>query len=179
METITITEALSAVKLIEKKLEKKRAMIKENLIRYKHVPDPFTSDGGSKKALSQERQSITDLQTRLESIRAAIAKANLETAVTIDNDTKSLHAWLTWKREIVKNELASLTQWSNHVKAAIDQFSRTPQVMKDKEDKTVLVEMEPNLEYSELIKSIEALTQKLEKLDGQLSLKNATVTVNL
>ncbi len=45
MEKITITEALSEVNLLKKKIEKKKEMILANLAKFKHVPDPYEKQG--------------------------------------------------------------------------------------------------------------------------------------
>src|SRR5271154_1619796 len=104
MEKMTITEALSEVKLIEKKVTKKRETVMQNLVRAEHIPDAFVNEGGSNKVLTSEIQSIQDLSLRLEKIRASIARANLDHDITLNEKTKSIHEWLTWKRETAEKE---------------------------------------------------------------------------
>ena len=79
----TITEALAEIKTIGKRLEKKRESVKAYLARDSRVKDPLEKEGGSTEYVRKERQAISDLEKRVVTIRTAIAKSNLGTAVTI------------------------------------------------------------------------------------------------
>lgn len=93
MEKITITEALSEVNLIKKKIASKQNRITTALVRATHVADPFESEGGSKAMIKSELQGIHDLNRRLARIRAGISQANLETEITIGEDNRTIHDW--------------------------------------------------------------------------------------
>jgi hypothetical protein len=58
---LTITEALSEINLIKKKLVSKRGNVTQNLTRALHVKDPYESQGGSEAMIRAEVQSIADL----------------------------------------------------------------------------------------------------------------------
>lgn len=173
---ITITEALADIKLIEKKIESKKSFIAGNLVRVKHMPDPL---GDSRDSLTREVQSINDLQARLVKIRSAIAKANIESSITVGDRTKTIYDWLTWKREVATKEIDLYKSIYNGTKAAIDAAATRPQIYKDDQGNTHLVAIETALDYPEYVKKFESATETLEKLDGQLSLKNATIQINV
>lgn len=179
MEKMTITEALSEVNLIKKKIEKKISLVTGNLMRATHLKDPFESQGGSIAANKAEVQAVGDLNVRLIKVRSAIAKANLENKITIGDATRSIHDWLVWKREVSEGEQKFYTEVHTRTKAQIDQIAKQPSIYKDEEGKTHLVEFVPNVEYPEFLKKAEVLGDTLEKLDGQLSLKNATIVVEI
>jgi hypothetical protein len=177
MEKMTITEGLAEIKLIEKKMEKKKTMIVSNLTRFKQVKDPFEKEGGSQTTIRQEMQSVSDLQKRLENIRSAIAKANLFESVTVGAQTKSIYSWLIWKREILENDEKFKQSIVNQIKSQIDRQSVNPQVWKTEAGGVELCELILNADYGEQLKALENLGDIKEKLDGQLSLKNATVVI--
>lgn len=179
MEKMTITEALSEVNLVKKKVEKKSLNVLQNLIRAKHLKDPFEADGGSKKVNESEVQAIDDLNSRLIKLRAAISRANLDNSIAIDKTKMSIHDWLIWKREVSKSASEFAQKIPQLVKTHIDQVTRQPQVYKDSEEKTHLVDYEINIDYPGFIKRSERISDSLEKLDGQLSLKNATIVVEI
>lgn len=179
MEKMTITEALSEINLVKKKIEKKSLNVLENLIRAKHIKDPFESSGGSKKVNESEIQAIRDLNNRLVKLRAAISIANLGNEISVEGEGKSIHDWLIWKREVSKNEMDFSAKIPSLVKTHMDQVTRQPQVYKDDEGKTHLVDFEINVDYPEFVKENGKLQNILGKLDGQLSLKNATIVVEI
>lgn len=177
MEKMTITEALAEIKLIQKKNDKLRNHVLGNLVRAAHVPDPFDKDGGSQQANFAWLQSIKDSEARQLRIRSAIAMANLTTAITIKEETKTIFDWLTWRREIAETCATFYETIARNIKSRLDEMSSKPQVWKDTEEKTHLLQLIPNLSYPDKQAVALALRDKLEKLDGQLSLKNATIVI--
>lgn len=177
VDKITITEALSELNLIKKKVQKKRINVLNNVIRAKHVKDTLESEGGSKEFIKREAQGVEDLNNRFIKLKGAIAKANVETLITVNGKTATIHDWLIWKRDIAKEQITFTTDVGGGVKKHFDQVQRQPQIYKDSEEKTHLVEYEANIDYGEYLKITENLQDTLDKLDGQLSLKNATIVV--
>lgn len=178
---MTITEGLSEINLIKKKLESKRNAVHGALVRALHVPDVYEKEGGSRAFIVKETQAIHDLNTRLIKIRSEISRANLSTMITLNEDgvsaTQSIHNWLIWKREIAK-DVISFTQKVNHaVKMHVDSTSKQPQVYKDEKDQVALVKYEVNVDYPAWMRTQAQNSAFLEKLDGQLSLKNATTMI--
>lgn len=173
MEKMTVTEALAEVKLVLKKIEKKKQTVAQNLVRIEHDKDPF---GDTKLMVKSEIQSVQDLYKRLVSIRKAISKSNLETIVAIGNLTLSVTEWLTWKKEVYKplNELyaSTVSRSTELLKNASDR----PQLYKkEPQDEAQLVKVVSNVDVAQLTKYQEEILEVNEKLDGLLSLKNATV----
>jgi hypothetical protein len=179
MAKMTITEALSEVNLIKKRIEKKIEFLNQNLIRADHVKDPFESEGGTAKKNESELQAVDDLHGRLVKIRSAIATANLANEITIGEKTMSIHDWLTWKREVAERTMVLTASLHKLMKAQLDRNMQQPSVYKDEKGETQLVKLVPNFDISALLKRDEALTVTFETLDGKLSLKNATILIDV
>ena len=178
---ITITEGLSEINLIKKKLATKRANIHQITIRATHVPDVYEKEGGSRAHIDREMQSISDLYHRLIRIRSQISAANLVHVISITEEdltiSQSIHDWLIWKREIVKDEIGFFNNANHAIKMHLDTISKQPQVHKDEQGTIHLVKHEINVDYPKWIRYQANLNSILEKLDGQLSLKNAIIEI--
>lgn len=179
MEKITITEALSEINLIKKKIEGKKTEILNNLAKVAHVPDPYANQGGGFAANKAQLQSIKDLNSRLTRIRGAISGANIANTISIMGETKTINDWLTWKREISVIDSKFLMDLCTKSKANMDHWAKQPQVYKDDSGTTHLVKYESNIDYVEVLKESERTSEIFEKLDGQLSLKNATIVIEI
>lgn len=177
MEKMTITEALSEINLIKKKIEQKTKTVSQYLVSAEHFPDPYASEGGLEKFLRQEIQSLNDLKRRLTKVRSAIAKANLENEITVNEQTMLIHDWLTWKREIANDTGAFYSAVISTVNNQVNAATKNPQVYQNKEGKMELVKFKINVDLPSFIKAQEILEQTKEQLDGKLSLKNATILV--
>lgn len=179
MAQITITEALSEINLIKKKIAKKKETILGCLVRPSHLPDPFEKDGGSKDFVANETRAIEDLIKRWVKIRSSIAKANVEYMITIDGKSQSIYDWLTFKREIADDMIAFSNQIVGHLNAHSNRAANQPQVYKTDDGKTELVKYSVSVEQADWIRQNEMFTQQKEKVDGQLSLKNATIVIDI
>jgi len=147
-------------------------LILANLVRYDHVNDPL---GDSTKKLAEEYQAICDLEERDTKIRVAIQLANLNGTITINKENRSIFAWLCWRREVAKDAKAFAHNVHKRVKTNVDANAAQPKVYKDAEDKPSMCKLAVNVSYEQFLTLDENIESTLEKLDGQLSLKNATV----
>lgn len=179
MAQITITEALSEINLIKKKIQAKQTKIQGMLTQVEHLPDPWAQLGGASAVIKAEYQAIMDLQERLKSIRAGISQANLENTIHLGVRSLSIHDWLIWKREIYKPHEQFIKSVNSAVKSYIDQASKSPQVYKDDAGNVQLVKTKVNIEYPDWQRYEQELMEINEKLDGQLSLKNATIFIEI
>lgn len=178
---ITITEALAEIKTIGKRLESKRASINPYLIRQEGVRDPLEKTGGSEKFIREERQAIGDLEARIISLRRGIQAANDTTTVTINGVSRTISEWLTWRRDVAPHQRSFLA----NLRAALNQF-RAQAKQKDAalvSATAVTAETKPtdyvvNIDEAQLGVELEAIEDILGQLDGQLSLKNATVLID-
>jgi hypothetical protein len=178
-QIITITEALAEIPTISKRIEKKQEFIKSYLFRQSAVRDPHEKDGGSSVLIQRELQGIKDLQQRIIDIRSAIQEANAKHEITIEGVTRTIADWLTWRREIASGE-QSFTK---------SLFSQLQQIRQQAQQKGVNVLTSDKGEFSadfvininekELADKLENLEIVLGTLDGQLSLKNATILIEL
>lgn len=178
MSRMTITEALAELKTLEKRIGDKRDFVKKYLARQEMVRDPLEKDGGSARAIKAELQAIGDLMERRVAIRRAIALANQQTLVQVNGEERSIADWITWKRENLPTLKMLYQELSNNIAAirqsAQSQGKRTVEPQTQGADpKDIVV----HIDEKWLKEAIENLTEVEGTLDGQLSLRNATVFV--
>lgn len=172
----TITEALAELKVIAKRIEAKRVFVGNYLMRPEQLKDPLEKDGGSVTAIQRELQAIGDLEQNVVNIRRAIQLANEATLIVVSGKTRSIADWLVWRRDVAPGQqrfLEALRKGIEHQRA--EALKRGQQMADPSAAKAgdVIV----NVNEQELLAQIEELDATLGTLDGQLSLKNATVTV--
>lgn len=179
MPAITITEALAEFKTVEKCIEKKREFVLTYLLRQEMFRDPLEKDGGSASALARELQAVRDLDERKVAVRRAIAQANEANRITVGRQTRTIADWLVWRREVAPR----LTQFYATVRAKIEQArqeaARKGTGVGGPGEAGKPSDIVVNVNEQELAREIESLEETLGQLDGQLSLKNATITVEL
>jgi hypothetical protein len=168
---MTITEAFAELKTIQARLKKKREFIGSHLIYPDAIKDPLINDGGTLQVVQREQQAIRDLQERLIRIRSAMQEANLATTITIDGTTRSIAAWLAWRKDLQGGERDFL----NTVRRSIDNVRTNVRAKGDDPAKAVIV----NIDEGDLGARMETLEKITSTLDGQLSLKNATVVIEV
>jgi len=174
--TMTITEALAEIKTINKRLEKKREFVSQFLWRQERIKDPLEKDGGSEETIKRERQAINDLEERVIKIRRAIQQANDATTVTILEVSRTVSEWLTWRREIAQNQQKFLAVLRTGIYNMRQEAQKKGlNIAQNKEAISSDNDIVVNINEQELAKNIERLEEMLGTLDGQLSLKNATV----
>ena len=177
---ITITEALAEVKTIDKRIAKKREFIRQYLARQEGIKDPLERNGGSVQVISQEMQAVGDLEDRIVEIRRGIQRANEATEISVNGTTRPIADWLIWRREISHEQESFLTRLSTHLRQVRDEAQRKGHAVvqatattADQKPTDIVV----NIDERELSTDIENLQDTLGQLDGQLSLKNATVLI--
>lgn len=176
---MTITEALAEIKTIEKRINSKREFVRTYLCRHEGLKDPLEKDGGSAKMIQEAEQAIWDLELRIVDLRHAIAHANVNTPITIEGEERSVADWLTWRREIAPNKQRYLGNLMGQLNDTRKQAqSKGYNVLSnvtsaDAKPTDILV----NIDEKKLSSEIEKMANILGQLDGQLSLKNATVMV--
>lgn len=176
---ITITEALQEVKTIDARIQKKKEFIFSFLFRQNNQRDPHEKDGGSAQLIARERQSITDLLERKISIRNAINIANSENYITIKDQSRTISAWLVWKRDVAPTLKNVLNEIANRLQSVRQDASRKGFAVTQVAPADVTFDVIVNINESELAKQIEDLEEILLTLDGQFSLKNATITIEV
>lgn len=170
--SVTITEALAEIKTIVKRLEKKRAFVLAHVTRDDKLKDPLENAGGSATILKQERQSIDDLEARVVRLRNAINVSNQSTTLTVANDTRPVAEWLTWRREIMPTYRKFLVSLNNGIQNDRRDASYG-RLEADQPDMVV------NIDERALGEEAEKLEEILGSLDGQLSLLNATTSIEV
>lgn len=169
MPAVTISEALAQVQSIDQHIARKQQLIEAYLFRDAAVRDPLQDEGGTPAVLARELQSIEALRERKILIRRAVQAANQRADISHGNDTRSIADWLVWKREVVAHRTAFLEQ----IRRRIDQARR------DTARTTAGGNVVVHVNEKELEDELEALEELQGYLAGQLSLKNATTTVEL
>jgi hypothetical protein len=179
MSQITITEALAELKTIAKRIEKKSEFVVACLARFEGARDPLEREGGAVQRVASERQAIGDLQERTISIRRAIQRANEATQITVEGESRPISDWLIWRREVAPQHKKLLERIRDGIQQArAEAKKRDSRVLGPGEGGTTnFNDIVVNVSEAELAAEIEHLETVLGTLDGQLSLKNATVVV--
>lgn len=178
MTTATIHEALAELKIIEKRRAVKVAEVSNNLARDSRLIDPLlaqdANSGGQPAFVRNTLQSIRDLDARFIRIRHAIQLSNEDpkNAITIVNHTRTIAEWLIWKRETASKEKDLLANLRGTIVNGRAQIARLNQQAGSQQADIVI-----NYSEAQLLKDAEDFEQTWGTLDGQLSLRNATVTI--
>ena len=175
--SITITEALAEIKTIGKRIDKKQEFVFSSLARQEGARDPLEKDGGAEKVLAGERQSINDLQARVVDLRRGIQRANDATLVTVGASSKSISEWLIWRRDVAPKRKEFLSKMSTGLKNLREQAKRQGSNVVTPGAAQAFTDIVVNIDEGTLAAEIELLEKTLGDLDGQLSLKNATVGI--
>lgn len=182
MTEMTVMEGLAELKTIPKRIERKREFMQDYVVRQEMMKDPLAEDGGSAKVIDQERQAIVDLTERMISIRRAIARTNAEFTIAIGGQERSIQDWLVWRREV--SPVLSRIQGNlrQAVGSARDQATKKGFNVRKADDESVNgkpTDVIVNINEMSLGKEIENMEVILGALDGQLSLRNATLTIKV
>jgi hypothetical protein len=180
MKDTTITEALAERKVIAKRIDNKRQAIYRYTVLSGGAKDPIREEGGSQAFIRDEMQAIGDLQARQVAILRAIQKANAETLIKIGDEERTVADWLIWRRDVapgVQQFLQNIVQ--GIVRSRDDAAKRKGIVVPadaaaTAKDQDIIV----NINERQVVSQIEQIDMVLGSLDGQLSLKNATVIVS-
>ena len=175
--SITITEALAEIKTIGKRIDKKQEFVFGSLARQEGARDPLEKDGGAEVVVSRERQAINDLQTRVVELRRGIQRANDSTIVQIGGAERSISEWLIWKRDVAPKRRDFLNKMSGGLKQLRENAKRQGQNVVQIGAAQQFSDIVVSIDELALAKEIEELEKILGDLDGQLSLKNATVPI--
>ncbi len=177
---MTITEALAELKTMQKRIEKKREYVSMFLVRQDGIKDPLEKDGGSVEVLRRERQAIADLETRHVAIRTAIQKVNQSTPITVADVTKTIAEWLTWRKEIATPSQRFIDKMRGAVNGARQQAQQKGWgVVAAGQPAAQPSDLVVNVDEAALAADAERFETILGTLDGQLSLKNATVMIEV
>jgi hypothetical protein len=180
MPQTTITEALAEIKTLQKRITQKSDFVNANLYRQDTFKDPFDNQGGSAKVISQEAQAIRDLEARIIVLRLAINEANLTHNVSIEGDTRSVAAWIVWKRDVAPLVRSRLAKWDSTVGTARKQAQAQGLAIRGPgEQAQALKDVLVHIDEKRLAEERERLETVLGTLDGRLSLFNATATIEV
>lgn len=188
MEKMTITEALAEVPLAKKKITQAETNILRYLARPEERRDPLEDEGGSEEYVVSQLQSIEDNWKRLVRIRMAIGSANTDYKVTVGEYTKTIEAWLIWRREVYPYQQRLYDQMVRRIDeerkgdriqqsgSALGNFQRFQQQSQQTEYPG---KGDVKVEYDEkhLAELVDVLEETNGKLDGRLTLFNSTVEI--
>ncbi len=178
MSEITITEALAELKLIKSKIEKKQQFIFRNLGRQEGAKDQLAASGGTEAVLASELQSVGDLQERIVRIRSAIVGANSRNVVELNGVKRSIADWLVWRRDVAP----IVKQIETNIATGIAQLKQNAtkqgfRVLANSTQPELPTDVIICLDEKKLAEEAERTQEILDRLDGQLSLHNATVKI--
>lgn len=177
---MTITEALAEIKTILKRIQSKREFIENYQLRLDSLKDPLEKDGGSAKAVAEAEQAVVDLEKRIVSLRIGIQKANEDNVISIETVEMPIADWLIWRREIAPGRERFLSQLTARLSAARQSIQgKNYQWGNDKSATEKPADIVVNIDEGKLNKDKEQMKNILGQLDGQLSLKNATIMLSV
>jgi len=180
MGKITITEALAELKTIDKRISKKQEFILPYLFRQEGIKDPLAKDGGSESVITKERQAIADLRKRKIDLKSAIVQANRDNIITICNTSRSIANWLVWRTDVAPSHKQFLAVIQSNMATVRQEAQKKGWGVKTEgEVATNPQDIVLNFDEKQLGADLEEIEEILGTLDGQLSLKNATVTLNI
>jgi hypothetical protein len=179
MAQITITEALAELKTIDKRIAKKREFVLTYLLRQEMFKDPLEKDGGSVSAIKREMQSIHDLEERKILIRRAVQQANERHSVTVGRQARTIADWLVWRRDVAPVYQQFLANVRTKIEQARQEAARKGAGLAGTAETAKPNDVIVNVNEQELAREIEGLEDILGTLDGQLSLKNATLMIDV
>lgn len=179
MTTITITEGLAELPTILKRIAKKQEVIEGFLFRQAVVRDPHEKEGGSAAVIDKEFQGIADLTTRYIMIRSAIQRANSMNMITIKNTTMTIADWLVWRRELAQGNQQFHQRLFNKLNNLRSKAQQQGFQVSEKIPDGFTQDYVVNINEKKLSETIETNEEILGLLDGQLSLKNATITIEV
>jgi len=176
---ITITEALAEIPTLDKRIEKKKEFIGNFLYRQANLRDPHEKDGGSAKLIEQEMQAIKDLEERHVKIRLAIQQANSRESITVLGETHTIASWLTWRREVAPLAREFYSRIMKSLNTTRNQAMQKGMQVTTNQTSDSQNDIVVNINEKQIAEQAEHLENVLGILDGQLSLKNATVLIDL
>lgn len=170
---MTITEALAEMKTLTKRIHSKREYVKTYVVRIESLRDPL---GDSQKALKEEMQAISDLEERLVNLRRSVNFTNDITLIELEGISKTISGWIIWRREVAPTRTRFINDLRLKLERAREELRRQPMyATKDTQDKPL--DMVVNVDEQALNKEAQQIENILGQLDGQLSLKNATIAI--
>lgn len=177
---MTITEALAEIKTITKRISSKREFIETYQLRIDSLKDPLEKDGGSAKAVAEAAQAVADLETRMVALRSAIASANESNTIALEGVEKSISDWLIWRREIAPGQERFMIGLASKLASARNSVAgQKYRWGSDTKQDDKPVDIIVNIDETKLNADREKMKNILGQLDGQLSLKNATIMLTI
>ena len=170
MAKITLTEALAQHKLTLKKIEDKTRELSHYTVRDERIVDPLAKSGStSEKFVAEQMQSIEDLSTHAIRLHSSITGKNREVKVRFGNMEMTVEDALTWRREVAplkKNLLNGILSQARTARQKVGAATDAPKVV-------------VSFDEAEAMSKLEALSDALGKLDTELSIVNATQTIEV
>lgn len=178
---ITITQALAEVRTLKERIAKQAEFVQANAAYASNMVDPHARSGGSHEVIRRARQSISDMQERIILLRTSISLANAQSTITIGGITRTINAWLVWKREVgpdVRRYQADLRRAVDTRRNAVaNEVHRINQQRGQGE--TLKVDLVVAFNEAELNDEIGHFEQVWGELDGELSMVNSRIVLEL
>lgn len=173
-----ITEAMSEVKLCAKKVVSQRDFILRNLRREEWRKDPFEKDQTTQEAqVKAAIQSISDLEKNMVAYRYAITKANMKEKISLEGTEMTIAEWLIWRREVLPLRKQLLNTLANQIANTSEQ--RVSRTFPGRDAEQAPVNFVINVSDKWLMAEIEKLDAIEQRLDGQLSMLNSNIDIEL
>jgi ribosomal protein L7/L12 len=179
MVQISIAEALAQVEQIDRHIARKEQLIEAFLLRPEQIKDPLAREGGTPAVLEREWRSIQVLGERKLLIRRAVQEANQRATITLGQETWPIADWLVWRREVVPFRTRFLDTLRQRIAQARQQAATSGKRATGNSGTPSGLDVVVHLDEQDLARQTESLEERLGLLDGQLTLKNALLQIEL
>jgi hypothetical protein len=179
MAAMTLTEALAEIELINRHLALKRAFLLAVAVRPGILRDPLAGAGGIVALAMQEQQSLVALEEHRIALRRAIRVTAESVTITIGGQTRTISDWLEWRRKIAPDIREFLGSVRQQIQIARSQANSWTYGLLEAGGSARSIDIVVNLNEPELARQSEMVEEALGNLDGQLSLKSATQTIEI
>ena len=173
-----ITEAMAEIKLANKKIQSSMDFVVRNIRREDWRLDPFAKEGTTQEAMVKaELQSARDNMQRVVQLKHAINEANRINRLEVAGISMTIAEWLIYRRDVLPLAQRNVTHLANllaNVNREVP-VSRWAGQATERDTTNWII----NVSDKELIDEIQKLNTIEERLDGALSLANATIDIDV
>jgi len=179
MATLTLTEAFAEIAAIDRHLARKRHLLHLLAIRPGYLRDPLASAGGLAAVAAQQQAAIEALEERWIVIRRAVRAVAQSVTITLGAETRPMADWLEWRRKVAYEQRKCLRTLREQIDDAWREARAANAAYAEGDGPDHAFGILVNLNEQELARQTELLEEAISGLEGQLSLKSATLTIEI
>jgi hypothetical protein len=176
---MTLTEAFAEIEAINRHLTLQHAFLLALAVRPANLRDSLASTGGSAAMVAQEMQSLKALEDHRLAVRRAVRAVAQSATITIGEQTRTIADWLEWRRKVAPGRRSLLRSMRESIQSARKQAQDWNYAQPEGNVSVRPIDIVVNVHEPDWARQSEFLEEALGSLDGQLSLKSATLTIDI